>query len=68
MYLKASYTVEAAVVISVCLMIVAVAIGISYDMFVNTLDYVTHPADSFDAVGLFRIKEGLAGLLHAIGD
>lgn len=64
--LKTSYTVEAAYIFSFCILIVGSAIIIAFDLFYEALDYVSYDSDSFDAVGLFRAKEGVVGVIHAI--
>jgi len=66
MELKGSYTVEAAIVISFCLMLVAMAICISYELFQETLSHVSYKESDFDAVLLFRIKEGALEALKAL--
>ncbi|MDC7278943.1 hypothetical protein NXH64_05425 [Butyrivibrio fibrisolvens] len=66
MRLKGSYTVEAAYVFSFCILIVGMAICIAFDLFYEALDYVSYQPDAFDAVGLFRKKEGVVGVIHAI--
>ncbi|SCZ78849.1 hypothetical protein [Pseudobutyrivibrio xylanivorans] len=68
MRLKGSYTVEAAYVFSFCILIVGMAICIAFDLFYDALDYVSYQPDTFDAVGLFRKKEGVVGVIHAIFD
>ena len=68
MRLKGSYTVEAAYIFSFCILIVGMAIGIAFDLFYDAIDYVSYKNNSFDAVKLFRIKEGVMGVLHAIRD
>ena len=68
MRLKGSYTVEAAYVFSFCILIVGIAIGVSFDMFYTAIDYVSYSSDEFDAVNLFRAKEGVIGVIHAIFD
>lgn len=68
MKLKASYTVEAAIVISFCFILFAMAVGLSYEVFKLVIDYVKYKEGSFDAVSLFRLKEGVVGIFHAIKD
>ena len=65
--LKASYTVEAAVVLSICFIVFAMAIGLAYQLFELAIDYVKYKGGSFDAVTYFRAKEGFLGVVHAIG-
>ena len=65
-YLKASYTVEAAVIISFSFIVIGVAIGIAYDMFVDILDAVSIKENNFDAVDLFRKKEGVMELWKSL--
>ena len=66
--LKGSYTVEAAYIFSFCILIVGMAIGIAFDLFYEALEYVSYEPDGFDAVSLFRTKEGVVGVIHAIFD
>lgn len=66
MKLKASYTVEAAAIISFCLIVFGIAICLSYEMFTSVMEYVSPKEDSFDAVSLFRLREGAMGVLNAI--
>ncbi len=68
MRLKASYTVEGAIIISICLIFFGIAICLAYDIFRETLDYVSYSQESFDAVKAYRLKEGLVGIYHAIVD
>ena len=65
---KGSYTVEATVVISLCMILFGSAVIISYELFKYVLDYVTYKPDSFDSVKLFRLEEGVMGVYHAIID
>lgn len=66
MKLKGSYTVEAAVIISFCFILFGMAIGVAYELFQITLEYVKYKEGNFDAVNLFRLKEGLVGIYHSI--
>lgn len=66
MKLKASYTVEAAIVISFCFILFGMAIGVAYELFQLTIEYVKYKEGSFDAVNAFRLKESLVGIYHAI--
>lgn len=68
MRLKGSYTVEAAYVFSFCFLVVGMAICIAFDLFVDVLEYVSNQPDSFDAVYLFRVKEGVMGAINALKD
>ncbi len=65
---KASYTVEATVVISLCMILFGAAVMVCFEVFKDTIDYVSHEPDTFDSVSLFRIKEGLVGIFNAIRD
>lgn len=67
MRLKASYTVEAAVIISVSFLLFGAAVGISYQGFTESVNYV-QTSDDFDAVKTFRIKEGVVSLYKALTD
>ncbi|SDB37312.1 hypothetical protein SAMN02910298_01804 [Pseudobutyrivibrio sp. YE44] len=66
--LKASYTVEATVVISLCLILFSSAVVLSYEIFKETLDYVAYKPSAFDPVKTFRTKEGIVGIFNAIRD
>ena len=66
MKLKASYTVEAAVVISISFILFAMAVILSYEIFKAVVEYVTYEENSFDAVSVFRLKEAAMGVIHAI--
>ena len=66
MKLKGSYTVEAALIISFCFILFGMAIGVAYELFQITLEYVKYKEGNFDAVNLFRLKEGLVGIYHSI--
>ena len=68
MRLKASYTVEGAVIISICIIFFGVAVCLAYDIFKEMLTYVSYSQESFDAVKTYRLKEGLVGIYHAIVD
>ncbi len=68
MKIKASYTVEAAIVISFCFILFGMAIGLSYELFKETVEYVRYKEGDFDAVQMFRFKEGLVGVIQAIKD
>ncbi|MCR4567844.1 MAG: hypothetical protein K5769_07315 [Pseudobutyrivibrio sp.] len=68
MRLKASLTVEGSIVISICFIMFGMAVCLAYELFKETIDYVSYNRDSFDAVKMFRLKEGLVGIYHAIKD
>lgn len=68
MKLKGSYTVEAAIVISFCFILFGLAVGLSYEIFKLVIEYVQYDKDNFDAVSMFRLKEGITGIIHAIKD
>ena len=68
MRLKGSYTVEAAYVFSFCFLIVGMVICTAFDMFYDAIEYVSYESEEFDAVSLFRVKEGVFGVIHAICD
>lgn len=65
MELKGSYTVEAAIVISFCMIIFGMAIMLCFDMFTTIIEYVSYKPDSFDAVKLYRLREGVSGIVHS---
>lgn len=64
--LKASYTVEAAAIISFSFIVIGIAIGIAYDMFADILEAVSIKENTFDAVELFRKKEGVMELWKSL--
>lgn len=66
--LKASYTVEAAIIMSICFILFGTAVCISFELFKDSIDYVSYKPNTFDAVKAFRIKEGVVGIIHAIKD
>lgn len=66
MRLKASYTVEAAMIISFCFILFGMAVCICFELFQATIDYVRYRPEGFDAVKAFRFKEGVVGILDAI--
>ncbi len=66
MKLKASYTVEAAVVISLSFIIFGIAMAIAYELFKSTIDYVGQEGTSFDAVARFRLKESVMGVINSL--
>lgn len=66
MKLKGSYTVEAAVVISLCFILFSAAIGVTYSVFRETVHYVSEKNEEFDAVGCFRKKEVVEELADKI--
>ena len=68
MKLKASYTVEATIVICLSFIVFGVALMVAYDLFQLILEYVLSKNSSFDAVTAFRVKEGIVGVVHAILD
>ena len=68
MRLKGSYTVEAAMIISFCFIVFGMAVCISFELFKNVVEYVRYKPDTFDAVKAFRLKEGVAGVIHALQD
>ncbi len=68
MQLKGSYTVEAAYIFSFCFFVVGMAMCIAFDLFIDALEYVSYKPDSFDAVYLFRLKEGVVGVINALRD
>lgn len=64
--LKASYTVEATVIISFCFIVFGMAVAVAYEVFQVVLDYVSYKGNDFDAVNMFRLKEGIMGFVDAI--
>lgn len=65
---KGSYTVEAAYIFSFSFIIVGMAICTAFDLFIDAIDYVSFKQNDYDAVSLFRLKEGVVGVIHAIKD
>lgn len=63
MKLKGSYTVEAAWIISICLLVTGWVIGVSYDMFYETNEYVAGQEYEFDAAKTFRIKSTIGDIM-----
>jgi len=68
MRLKASYTVEAAVIISFSFIVFGMAVGVVYEVFQQCISYPAEHGSSFDAVQLFRLKEALMGVINAVKD
>lgn len=66
--LKGSYTVEAAVMISLCFILFAAAVGVTYKVYKNSVTYVTSREDGFDSVKLFRIRETVSDILDIEGE
>ena len=66
MKLKGSYTVEAAIIISLCFIMFGTAIGITYKVFRESVSYVQREEDKFDAVYRFRIKEQILDVYEEI--
>lgn len=64
--LKGSYTVEGAMVISFCFILFGMAVCLAYELFKIALDYVSNYNSQFDAVKVFRLKEGVMGVIHAL--
>lgn len=64
MYLKASYTVEGSIIISLCILVIGMCILLGFDVYKETIEYIeSHPISSFDPVKTFReIKAGQAVL------
>jgi len=52
--LKAATTVEAAWIVSFCLMVTMVAILVAYNVFGESIDYINQPVKEVDAVKIFR--------------
>lgn len=66
--LKGSYTVEAAVMISLCFILFTAAVGVTYKVYKNSITYVTSREDGFDSVKLFRIRETVSDILDIEGE
>ena len=66
MKLKGSYTVEGAMIISFSFIIFGMAVCLAYEVFQLSLDYVGNYNTDFDAVKVFRLKEGVMGVFHAL--
>lgn len=55
MYLKASYTVESSLVISICLIVIGMCILLGFELYKDSVSYIdTHPIKDIDAVRVFR--------------
>lgn len=66
MYLKASYTVEGSVIISLCIIVIGMCILLGFDVYKETMEYIeTHPITSFDAVNTFREVKAGQGVLES---
>ena len=65
--LKGVYTVEAAAIISTCLILFGSGICIAYDAFADGFEYVEFGEDDFDAVKIFRGKEEIGQLIRTVG-
>lgn len=66
MRLKGSYTVEAAVIISVSFILFGMAVVLAYELFKESMAYVGQPGMEFDSVRLFRLRENAVDLYNAI--
>ncbi|QFJ54069.1 hypothetical protein [Pseudobutyrivibrio xylanivorans] len=66
--LKGSYTVEGAVIISICFIVFGMAVLLSFELFKESIAYVEYKQDTFNTVSIFRIKEGIVGTINAIRD
>lgn len=64
MRLKGSYTVEAAIIMGFCMIVFCAAVGVAYDTFSQSVQYVDGREEEFDAVKIFRGKEDLAELFN----
>ena len=68
MKLKASYTVEASVIICVSFIMFGLAMALAYELYKESINFVGVSENNFDAVRIFRIREALMGVIHAIED
>lgn len=68
MKLKGSYTVEATVIISVCLILFGLAVALAYELFKESINYVAQAGENYDAVRMFRLKEAAMDVINAIRD
>lgn len=68
MRLKASYTVEAAVIMSVSFILFGMAVGVAYELFQQCMAYASEHGSDFNAVQTFRLKEAFMGIINAVKD
>lgn len=67
MYLKASYTVEGSMVISICLIIITMCILFGFDNYKESISYIeSHPIKEIDAVKIFRETEVALDILNSV--
>lgn len=67
MYLKAAYTVEAALVMGICLITVAMCIMLSFKMYHETVDYIGETTVSeLDPVDRFRKVQTVKDIAEGI--
>ena len=66
MKLKGSYTVEAAVIISVSFILFGMAVALAYELFKESVTYVGQAGIEFDSVRLFRLRETAIDLYNAV--
>lgn len=55
--IKGVYTVEATVIISLCFILFGIAVGVTYSIYRETLNYVAMDESDFNAIEWFRRKE-----------
>lgn len=57
--LKAALTVEASLIIGLCLIIFGEAINLAYDTFYESLDYVSEGYEDVDVISIFKLSDGI---------
>ena len=63
MKLRGVYTVEAAFIISFSLFVFGACVGVAYDVFENSIEYVSKEEEKFDAVEFFRGREAIGDIV-----
>lgn len=67
MYLKASYTVEGSVIISLCIIVIGMCILLGFDIYKETMEYIeNHPVAEFDSVTTFREIKAGQGIIEGV--
>ena len=65
-WLKASYSVEGAAIISICLMLTGSAILMGYDIYREAYEYVDDSEDNLNVVKLFKVKQSISNIVEEI--
>lgn len=67
MYLKASYTVEGSVIISLCIIVIGMCILLGFDIYKESIRYIeNNPVETFDVVAAFREINAGQGVLDGV--